>query len=103
MRARWRLARSAALRVERAVNLAEVIAGLRVAGAEFEDVKARRAARDVPESLASTLAAFANARGGAVILGLDEHKGFAPAGVPDAGATRNAGVSTAREKLTPSL
>ena len=85
------------------MNLTEVIAGLRVAGAEFEDVEAKRAARGVPESLASTLAAFANARGGVVILGLDEQQGFAAAGVPDAGATRNAVVSTAREKLTPSL
>src|ERR1035441_3109603 len=85
MRARFRSARSAALRVERAVNLAEVIAGLRVAGAEFEDVEARRAARGVQESLASTLAAFANAGGGVVILGLDEQQGFAAAGVPDAG------------------
>jgi len=85
------------------MNLAEVIAGLRVAGAEFEDVEAKRAAGGVPESLASTLAAFANARGGAVILGLDEQQGFAAVGVPDAAATRNAVVSTAREKLTPAL
>lgn len=85
------------------MNLAEIIAGLRVAGAEFEDVEAKRAAGGVPESLASTLAAFANARGGIVILGLDEQQGFAAAGVPDATATRNAVVSTGREKLTPSL
>lgn len=40
------------------MNLAEVIAGLRVAGAEFEDVEVKRAAGGVPESLASTLAAL---------------------------------------------
>jgi ATP-dependent DNA helicase RecG len=85
------------------MNLAEIIAGLRVAGAEFEDVEAKRAAGGVPESLASTLAAFANARGGIAILGLDERQGFAATGVPDAAATRNAVVSTAREKLTPPL
>jgi len=85
------------------MNLAEVIAGLRVAGAGFEDVEVKRAAGGVPESLASTLAAFANTRGGIVILGLDERQGFAAVGVPDAAATRNAVVSTAREKLTPSL
>jgi ATP-dependent DNA helicase RecG len=83
------------------MNLDEVVAGLRMAGAEFEDVEAKRAAGGVPESLASTLAAFANARGGLVILGLDERQGFAATGVPDAAATRNAVVSTAREKLTP--
>jgi ATP-dependent DNA helicase RecG len=83
------------------MNLDEVIAGLRVAGVEFEDVEAKRAAGGVPESLASTLVAFANARGGLVILGLDERQGFAATGVPDAAATRNAVVSTAREKLTP--
>jgi len=85
------------------MNLAEIVAGLRVAGAEFEDVEAKRATGGVPESLASTLAAFANARGGIVILGLDERQGFAAVGVPDAAATRNAVVSTAREKLTPPL
>jgi ATP-dependent DNA helicase RecG len=85
------------------MDLGEVIAGLRAAGAEFEDVEAKRAAGGVPESLASTLAAFANARGGLVILGLDEGRGFAATGVPDAAATRNAVVSTAREKLTPPL
>ncbi len=85
------------------MNLAEVIEGLRVAGAEFEDVEVKRAAGGVPESLASTLAAFANTRGGIVILGLDEQQGFAAVGVPDAPATRNAVVSTAREKLTPPL
>ncbi len=83
------------------MNLDEIIAGLRAAGAEFEDVEAKRAARGVPESLASTMAAFANARGGLIILGLDERQGFAATGVPDAAATRNAVVSTAREKLTP--
>ncbi len=85
------------------MGLAEVIAGLRAAGAEFEDVEAKRAAGGVPESLASTLVAFANARGGIVILGLDEQQGFAATGVADAAAARNAVVSTAREKLTPPL
>jgi len=83
------------------MNLDEIIAGLRAAGAEFEDVEAKRAAGGVPESLASTMAAFANARGGLIILGLDERQGFAATGVPDAAAARNAVVSTAREKLTP--
>jgi len=46
------------------MGLDEIIAGLRAAGAEFEDVEAKRAAGGVPESLASTMAAFANARGG---------------------------------------
>jgi ATP-dependent DNA helicase RecG len=85
------------------MDLGEVIAGLRAAGAEFEDVEAKRAAGGVPESLASTLAAFANARGGLVILGPDERQGFAATGVPDAAATRNGVVSAAREKLTPPL
>lgn len=83
------------------MNLGETIARLRAAEAEFEDVEARRAAGGVPESLASTVAAFANARGGLIILGLDERQGFAATGVPDAAATRNAVVTTAREKLTP--
>lgn len=85
------------------MNLADVVAGLRAVGTEFEDVEAKRAVGGVPESLASTLSAFANARGGIIILGLDEQQGFAASGVPDAAATRNGVVSVAREKLTPSL
>jgi ATP-dependent DNA helicase RecG len=85
------------------MNLREIIAGLRATGADFEDVEAKRAAGGLPESLASTLAAFANARGGLVILGLDEGQGFAATGVADTAAMRNAVVSTAREKLTPPL
>lgn len=85
------------------MNLAQIIAGLRMAGAEFEDVEVKLAAGGVPETLASTLAAFANARGGIVILGLDERQGFAADGVPDAVATRDAVVSAARGKLTPPL
>lgn len=88
---------------EPVLNLAEIVAGLRATGAEFEDVEVKRAAGGVPETLASTLAAFANARGGIIVLGLDERQGFAANGVPDAVAMRNAVVSTAREKLTPSL
>lgn len=85
------------------MNLAEIVAGLRGVGAEFEDVEVKLAAGGVPETLASTLAAFANARGGTVILGLDERQGFAAIGVPDAVATRDAVAGTARGKLTPSL
>jgi hypothetical protein len=40
----------------RAMNLAEIVAGLRAAGAEFEDVESKRATGGMPESLASTLA-----------------------------------------------
>jgi hypothetical protein len=102
---------------ELAVNLAEIVAGLRVAGAEFEGVEVKLAAGGVPETLASTLAAFANARGGSSSWGLTSGRGSrltacrtrrraGRGGVPDAAACRTRRTpsrGTARGKLTPSL
>lgn len=85
------------------MELAEIVAGLRAVGAEFEDVEVKRAAGGVPQSLAETMSAFANARGGLIILGLDERAGFVSVGVPDAGAMRDEVTAVARGKLSPAL
>jgi ATP-dependent DNA helicase RecG len=85
------------------VELAEIVAGLRAVGVEFEDVEVKRAAGGVPQSLAETMSAFANARGGIIILGLDEKTRFAAVGVPDPAAMRDEVAGTARGKLTPAL
>ncbi|MBV9855087.1 MAG: ATP-binding protein, partial [Streptosporangiaceae bacterium] len=63
------------------MDLAGIIARLRETGAELEDVEVKRASGGVPESLPSTMSAFANSRGGVIILGLDERSGFAATGV----------------------
>ncbi len=85
------------------MELAELVADLRAVGAEFEDVEVKRAAGGVPQSLAETMSAFANARGGLIILGLDERAGFAAVGVSDPGAVRDEVAAVARAKLSPAL
>jgi ATP-dependent DNA helicase RecG len=86
-----------------AVELAEIVASLRAVRVEFEDVEVKRAGGGVPQSLAETMSAFANARGGVIILGLDEKSGFAAVGVPDPAAMRDEVAGIARSKLTPAL
>lgn len=49
------------------------------------------------------MSAFANARGGVIILGLDESSGFAAVGVSDPAAARDELAAVARNRLTPAL
>ena len=65
-------------------ELAEIVANLRVLGTDIADVEVKNSHGGLPRSLRETLSAFSNTRGGVVILGLDESRGFAPAGLPDA-------------------
>jgi ATP-dependent DNA helicase RecG len=64
-------------------ELAEIIANLRVLGADIADVEVKNSRGGLPKSLRETLSAFSNTSGGVVILGLDEGRGFAPAGLPN--------------------
>jgi ATP-dependent DNA helicase RecG len=64
-------------------ELAEIIGNLRVLGADIADVEVKNGSGGLPKSLRETLAAFSNTRGGVVILGLDEGRGFTPAGLRD--------------------
>jgi ATP-dependent DNA helicase RecG len=53
-------------------ELAEIVANLRVLGADIADVEVKNSSGGLPKSLRETLSAFSNTRGGVVILGLDE-------------------------------
>jgi len=64
-------------------ELAELISNLRVLGADIADVEVKNAGGGLPKSLRETLSAFSNTSGGVVILGLDEGRGFAAAGLRD--------------------
>lgn len=65
-------------------ELVELIEQLRRRGTDFEFVEAKRAENALPKRLWETLSAFANQRGGGVIiLGLDESQRFAASGVKD--------------------
>src|SRR3712207_664815 len=67
-------------------ELAEILDGLRRAGTDTRRVEAKRAERELPRRLWETLSAFANTRGGGVLLfGLDQASGFTVVGVADPG------------------
>jgi ATP-dependent DNA helicase RecG len=85
------------------VELADIVARLRAVGVEFDDVEVKRAAGGLPQSVAETMCAFANSRGGIIILGLDERAGFSSVGVSDPVALRDELAGVARARLTPSL
>jgi len=85
------------------MELTDIVARLREVGVEFEDVEVKRAAGGLPQNVAETMSAFANSRGGTIILGLDERAGFAAAGVRDPIALRDELAGVARAKLTPAL
>jgi ATP-dependent DNA helicase RecG len=85
------------------VELADIVARLRETSVEFEDVEVKRAAGGLPRSVAETMSAFANSRGGIIILGLDEGAGFAAVGVRDPVALRDELAGVARAKVTPAL
>jgi len=66
-------------------ELTALVADLRQEGSDTEDVEVKRAVGGFPDSVVSTLSAFANTPGGGTVLfGLDERAGFAAVGVYDA-------------------
>jgi len=64
-------------------ELGEIVANLRVLGADIADVEVKNSSGGLPKSLRETLSAFSNTRGGVVILGLDEGRSFAAVGLPN--------------------
>ncbi|MDM8084885.1 ATP-binding protein [Cellulomonas cellasea] len=59
----------------------DAVARLRLATTDLQWVEAKRAEHGLPQSLAETVSAFANAGGGLILLGLDEAAGFTPVGI----------------------
>ena len=62
-------------------ELAEIIGNLRLLGADIADVEVKNSRGGLPKSVRETLSAFSNTRGGVLILGLDEGRGFTPSGL----------------------
>jgi ATP-dependent DNA helicase RecG len=83
-------------------ELAERIALLRRRGTDLEDVEAKRAATALPKRLWETLSAFANQRGGGVvILGLDESENFRAVGVTNVAKVRDDLASLCDQMVPP--
>lgn len=64
-------------------ELTEIVENLRVLGSDVSDVEVKKAEGGLPRSARDSLVAFANTRGGTLILGLDEQAGFEPTGLSD--------------------
>ncbi|SED67859.1 ATP-dependent DNA helicase RecG [Amycolatopsis tolypomycina] len=62
-------------------ELAEIVENLRLLGSDVSDVEVKKAEGGLPRSARETLVAFANTRGGTLILGLDEGADFAATGL----------------------
>lgn len=83
------------------IETADLFALLRRRGAEPPDVEVKAAARGTPKSLRETFSAFANGRGGIILLGLQDDDDFTP--VPDfeADRIRDGVAGMAANDLTP--
>jgi ATP-dependent DNA helicase RecG len=84
-----------------ALELAQIMAGLRSAGAESTSVEVKAAVGGVPKSVRETLSAFSNGTGGTLILGLDEQAGFRPAAGFEAARVRDGLARMCADDLQP--
>src|SRR5665648_468150 len=67
-------------------ELLALVADLQAHGCEADDLEVKTAKGGTPKRLDSSLSAFANTRGGILLFGLDERRGFKAVGVQDAQA-----------------
>ncbi|SDT70653.1 ATP-dependent DNA helicase RecG [Actinoplanes derwentensis] len=67
-------------------EFADLLASLRLQGADHFTCEVKRAKGGMPVSLWESISAFANSAGGHLILGVDEKSGFTVVGVDDAAA-----------------
>lgn len=83
--------------------LNEMVARLRRIGVEPEDVEVKEAAGGLPGTVVDTLSAFANGRGGTLLLGLSEADGFSPVHDFHVDRVRDALVDACSNKLVPAI
>lgn len=80
----------------------EAMGRLTVAGTDLQDIEVKSAAGGLPRSAVESVCAFANANGGLLLLGLDEHAGFEPVPV-DAPKLASDLASTCADDLEPPI
>lgn len=76
---------------------------LRSAQSDSQDIEAKEAADGLPVSLPETISAFANGRGGTIVLGIAEKDGFEPAQGFKAQPVAEALAQMCRDKITPPI
>ena len=83
-------------------GVAALIATLREEGSDTTTIEAKTAAGGFPTDLARTLSAFSNTPGGGVVvLGIEEHAGFAARGVYDVVDAQKRLATLARQAIRP--
>ena len=75
---------------------------LRRAGTDLQDIEVKAAGGGLPKSVTESVSAFANADGGLLILGLDEHDGFRPVPI-DAGKLAADLAAACADQLEPPI
>ena len=84
------------------IDIAAVVDKLRRTGSDTSNVEVKSAAGGLPESILSTISAFANLPGGGVIvLGIDEAAQFSPVHLKDPTKLMSALASQARQAFEP--
>lgn len=69
------------MRLLNATDIEEILQRLRLHGGDDGAIEAKRARESLPSSVWESISAFANARGGKLLLGVDEKLGFQVTGV----------------------
>jgi ATP-dependent DNA helicase RecG len=83
-------------------ELTSIVARLRNVGDDTADVEAKKCSTDVvPKSCRESLSAFANTRGGVILLGIDQEAGFAVTGVSNPAKIMSDLASMANQMMPP--
>lgn len=84
-------------------TLARMMAGLRFANNDSQQIEVKEAVGGLPASLGETISAFSNGSGGTIVLGVSERNGFHAAAGFNAKAIGEALAQICRGKLTPAV